>query len=635
MLLESLEQPVITSNELARASAHPFRVEAEARKWNKNPDAYIEKNYRRLVEYDFPTFAACNVRIIDKNGRNVPLVFNRVQRRLWEWFLEDLASGQPVRWYIIKARQMGCSTWVLALFYWLTGSRPNRNALVVTQDEASVNNFNSRFRSIHSQSHSLLRSPTIMDRRDIVHFGTKTTERQKGAGVGLDSRVVFATAAHGELGRSYNFHAVLLSEFAIWPELKIDAVKQLGSLNQAIADLPGTIIILESTAKGHNQATQMYLDSENGYRKIFIPWVAFDEYRRPPRRPLHDLCASDEAGGKSTRYGNEVEEARLIGDALRIWYADEVAANGDEWIKEEVQSRLNWRRYVIDKKCNGDLLTFRREYPTIAAHAFSAASKNCFDLHALTLMRQAVAEDNIQPARFKYVHDPENENPQDKFIPDPYGALVVYEAPQPGALYVLAADVGMGIPNTGDPSACIVLKVEGDLLEEVASFCQIITPDKFAELLHYLGLMFNQCLVAAENNERGGFAVNLKLHRELHYPNLYYRFDAYDRKAAVQPGFVTGGKNKSTLVTGLAMRIRDHEILFRNPDAIDQLEHYVDLGNDVLGAAPGWQDDLVSAALIAIHLTTKVHQYQPKVEPPPGSIGYWRKRGGFRRRYAS
>lgn len=632
---ESVEKPVIDASLLDRASADPRRVEAESKKWRRDPDAYIEKNYRKLVEYDFPVFCANNVRITDKNGRSVNLVFNRVQRRLWQWFLEDLASGQPVRWYIIKARQMGCSTWVLSLFHWLTSLRPNRNALIVTQDESSVMNFNGRFRSIHSQSHSLLRSPTIMDRRDTVHFGTKTTDRQKGAGVGLDSYVGFATAAHGQLGRSFNFHCVLLSEFAIWPELKIDAIKQLNSLNKAIAELPGTIIILESTAKGENEATKMYMDAGNGYRKVFIPWVAYDEYKRTPKRPLNDLCASDEAGASKTRYGNEVEEARLIEDALRIWYPEEVAAGGDEWIKEEVQARLNWRRYTIDRQCNGDLIDFRREYPTTAAHAFSATSKNCFDLHALAMMRAAVEAENLEPRRFAYVHDPENENPADKFIEDPYGPLIIYEAPYPGALYVLAADVGMGIPNTGDPSACVVLKVEGDLLEEVASFNQIITPDKFAELLHYLGLMFNQCLVAAENNERGGFAVNLKLHRELHYPNLYYRFDAYDRKAAVAPGFVTKGSNKATLVTGLAMRIRDHEILFRNPDCIDQLEHYVDAGNDELKAAPGWQDDLVSAALIAIHLTTKVHQYTPKVEPPVGSIGWMRKRGGFRKRYAS
>src|SRR5262245_53410224 len=179
MLAESLEQPVISSVQLNRASADPRRVKLEVKRFKRNPDEYIEKNYKKLVEWDFPTFAAINVNIISKEGRSVTLLFNRVQRRLWQWFIEDLAKGEPVRWYIIKARQMGCSTWVLALFYWLTGSRPNRNALVVTQDEPSVNNFNSRFRSIHAQAHELLRSPTISENREIVHFGTNTAGRQR------------------------------------------------------------------------------------------------------------------------------------------------------------------------------------------------------------------------------------------------------------------------------------------------------------------------------------------------------------------------------------------------------------------------------------------------------------------------
>lgn len=629
MVSGAVDKPIIAMSLLEKASADPKRIDAELKKWLRDPDGYIERNHKSLVEYDFPVFAAGNIRIVNEDGRNVPLVFNRVQRRLWQWFLEDIASYQPVRYYIIKARQMGVSTWALALFYWLTGSRANRNALIVTHDEASVQNFNSRFRSIHAQSHPMLKSPCIGDRRDIVHFGTTTAGRQKGHGVGLDSRVIFATAKHGELGRSYNFHCVFLSEFAIWPELKIDIKAQMGALNQTVADLPGTIIIKESTAKGQNEATRMYQDPENGYRKIFIPWVAFDKYRRPPKRPLHDLCASDESAGRDTKYGNEVAEARLIEDALRTWYPEEVTMGGEKWIKDEIQARLNWRRYCIDKKCNGDLLTFRREYPTIAAHAFSATSKNCFDLNALAMMRRAVEEEAIKPRRLKYIHDPENENPDDKFIPDQYGPLAIYEPPEPNGLYVLGGDPGMGVPNSGDPSACIVLKIggDGDFLEEVASFNQIITPDKYAELCYYLGKLYNNALLGIENNERGGYAANLKLHREMRYPRLYYRYDPYDKKAAAQPGFVTKGSNKATLITGLGMRLRDHEILIRNPDTIDQLEHYVDLGNGELGGAPGWNDDMVSAALIATHLSTKVHPFIPREGPPPGSIGWEMKRG--------
>lgn len=630
MIAETVEKPIIDPAELSRASAYPPRVEAEVAKWKADPDKYIEENYSKIVGFDFPTYAAANIKITNKNGRSVGFTLNRIQRKLWAWFLEDLTAGAPVRWFVVKSRQVGVSTWTLSLFYWLTSLRPNRNALIVTQDEASVTNFNSRFRSIHAECHQLLKSPTILDRRDAVHFGNKTTSRQQGAGVGLDSRAIFATAGRGELGRSYNFHYVFLSEFCIWPELGIDVNSQMVALNQCVADLPGTIIIKESTAKGENEATKMWHDKESGYRKVFIPWVAHDEYRRPPKRPLGDLCDSDEASGYDTRYGNEILEARLIRDALQIWYADEIAAGGEEWIEQEVEARLNWRRYCIDKKCNGDVNAFRREYPTIPAHCFSGKAKNCFDHHSLELMRKHVEEEGIRPQRFNYVHDPEDDDPNNKFTPNVYGALHVYKLPEMGRLYVLAGDPGMGIPNSGDPSALVVLDVT-DILEEVASYNEIVTPDRFAEMSYYLGLIYNTALLGIEDNERGGFAANLILAKQLNYPKLLYRRDAYDKKAAGKPGYHTTDTSKSVNVAMLQQLIRDHQILFRTPALHDQLQHYVELPDGTMGGSPGWNDDLCSAAQIAVYLSTKVHQYTPRVEPPVGSIGWQMKHGLFAR----
>jgi hypothetical protein len=630
-LESTAEDPFIDAARLAAAASDPARVDSEVKKWKKNPEKYIEKNYARIVEYDFPVFAGANIWITGKQGRRVNLLFNRVQRQLWKWFLEDLAAGRPVRWYIIKARQMGVSTFFLALYYWLTGLRPNRNTLIATHDESSVNTFNQRFRSMHHESHELLRSPTILDRRDAVVFGNKTTARQAGAGVGLNSRVIFATAGRDELGRSDNYHMVLLSEFAIWPDLGIDVAAQMGALNQTIPKLPGTIVIRESTAKGHNEAKRMWDDPEDGYRKIFIPWVAFDEYRRPRQRPLGDLCGTDEEGGRTTRFGNELEEARIIRDALEIWYTDEIAAGGEEWLEKEIESRLNWRRYTINEDCNGDIHTFRREYPTTPGHAFANRGRHVFDSNSLELMRLAVKEEAIKPLRFAYVHNPEVLDPNTKFQVDPYGSLRIYRTPEAGQAYVIGVDPAMGIPNSGDPSALVVLSVPD--LEEVASFAEIVTPDRFGELVYYLGMIFNTALVGVENNERGGYAINLKLAREMHYPRLYYRFDPFDKKAASKPGYATTETNKSVNVAMLQQLIRDHEILFRTDEVIDQLQHYMLLENGDMGAAADKHDDLVSAALIACHLSTKIHLYgAASPVAPKGSFSWWQQKHEQRRR---
>jgi len=632
----SAEETFIDAKLLALASPDPARVMAEARRWQRHPEKYIREHYTRITGYDFPVFCAANIWITGKGGKRVNLVFNRVQRMLWRWFLEDLQAGKPIRWYIIKARQMGCSTFFLALFYWLTGLRPNRNALIATHDESSVTTFNGRFRAIHHESHELLRSPTILDRRDVVHFGNKTTSRQAGEGVGLNSRVIFATAGREELGRSDNYHMVLLSEFAIWPNLGIDIKAQMGALNATIPQLPGTVVVRESTAKGHNEAKRLWDDPDDGYRKIFIPWVAFDEYRRDRERPLGDLCGTDEEAGHPTRFGNELEEARLIRSALLIWYADEYAEGGEEWLAKEVEARLNWRRYTISKECHGDLHTFRCEYPTTPGHAFAAKGKNVFDSGSLELMRKAVVEEGIAPQRFAYFHNPEITDPNAKFKADPFGALRVFKTPETGQAYVMGVDPAMGIPNSGDPSALVVLAVPD--LEEVASFAAIITPDRFAELVYYLGIVFNTALIGVEDNERGGYAVNLKLAREFHYPRLYYRFDPYDKKASQKPGYATTDTRKSTEIARLQELILKHEILFRTmgdqpPIGIDQLQHYVELENGEFSAPTGENDDFVSAALIAGHLSTKIHLYGVGAPAPPkGSFGWAAKRHAERRK---
>src|SRR5499426_3069617 len=334
------------------ATPDPARVERELALYDADPDAYIARRFTELSEWDFPVWAAINCFIKTKKGQRVRLRLNRIQRRMWEWLVEDLAARRPVRWFILKARQEGVSTFWLALFLWLTSLRANREALICAHDESSTHDFNNRIRAMYTQLHPMLQPKTHTDRRDLLYFSTTTFDRRRGAGVGLESKLVFRTAQAGQLGRSYNFHAVLLSEFAIWPELRVDVKDQMGGLLQVMSDEAGTILILESTAKGENEATQWWTDENNGYRKVFIPWTAFDEYRTAQLKydKLKELSADPDS-----RYGNEVETERVIRDTLPIWYPREVDEGGEEWVAEEVRRRLHWRRRTIDTKCMGRL----------------------------------------------------------------------------------------------------------------------------------------------------------------------------------------------------------------------------------------------------------------------------------------
>jgi len=612
---------------LRLATPDPARVERELALFDADPEAYIARRFTELAEWDFPVWAAINVFIKTKKGQRVRLKLNRIQRRMWEWLLEDLVARRPVRWFILKARQEGVSTFWLAVFLWLTSLRPNREALICSLDEASTFDFNHRVRAMYTQLHPMLQPMTHTENRELVYFGTPTLKRKQGAGVGLESKLVFSTAQRGELGRSYNFHAVLLSEFAIWPEKRVDVQSQMGGLMQVMSDEAGTIIILESTAKGENEATKWWTEQDNGYRKVFIPWCAFDEYRTAQLKydKLKELSADPDS-----RYGNEIEVAQVVRETLPLWYPQEVEQDGDFWLDEEVRRRLHWRRRTIDTKCNGNLQTFNHEYPLTPADSFATGAKNLFDHESLEEMRAHVQAEGYTPIRCKLIQNDDEIHPNRKFHrADGYGKVYFYRLPgefqREHTSFVIGADTSMGMSADADPSAAVVLAVSADETEEVASFNAVIAPHDFAELLNWLGRLYDTALLGVEHNERGGAVVNDYLHKVWRYPLLYFPRDMFTGKTRrdTVPGVNVTADGKSKLVSDLAEEIVNHTILFRSVKLIDQLKTYQVLKNNKLGGAPGTKDDFVSAAMIARFLKKHIHRFSPpRQEIPRGSFAW-------------
>jgi len=612
---------------LRLATPDPARVERELALYDADREAYIQRRFTDLKEWDFPVWCAINCFIKTKKGDRVRLKLNRIQRRMWEWLVEDLAARRPVRWFILKARQEGVSTFWLAFFLWLTSLRANREALICAHKEANTFDFNHRVRSMYAQLHPMLKPETHTENRVLVYFGTPTLKRKRGVGVGLESKLVFNTAASGELGRSYNFHAVHLSEFALWPGLGINVKDQMGGLLQVMAKEAGTILIMESTAKGENEATVWWTDTKNEYRKVFIPWCAFDEYRTP--KLVYDKLGELSVDPDS-RYGDEMDVSRHIREALPIWYPEEVDEGGDEWVEKELRLRLHWRRRKIDTDCMGDLQVFRHEYPLTPADSFATGAKNLFDHESLEEMRAHVLAEGYTPIRCKLIQNDDEIHPNRKFHrADGYGKVYFYRLPgefqREHTSFVIGADTSMGMSADADPSAAVVLAVSADETEEVASFNAVIAPHDFAELLNWLGRLYDTALLGVEHNERGGAVVNDYLHKVWRYPLLYFPRDMFTGKTRrdTVPGVNVTADGKSKLVSDLAEEIVNHTILFRSVKLIDQLKTYQVLKNNKLGGAPGTKDDFVSAAMIARFLKKHIHRFSPpRQEIPRGSFAW-------------
>lgn len=577
-----------------------------------DPDGWIATNIGRL-KVNFPLWSVINVWIETKLGRAIQFLFNRMQLRLWALLLDDLRAKRPVRWYILKARQLGTTTWILILYLWLCSLRPNRNALLLNYDNKAAKVLGGRIQGFISRFLPALRPAIKTMNRETIHFDSKVDAIKKGGEKGLNSRIDSQTADAPTLGRSYTYHYALLSEFAFWPDLGLDIKERLGALNQAVPELPGTIIVIETTAKGENDAKAFWDDKNNGFRKIFISWLASDEYRR--NLTDEEVLSFVLEDSEESRYGDERIERKKIAEQLKFWYSEH---SGDEtWLEREIVCRLQWRRETIDRKCLGDIRVFKSEYPTSPADAFAATGSPVFDPRDLD---QARGEE-LKVARYRFDDDPEEDSADRKFYADKYGPLRVWKDPDPSKRYVIGGDCAQGIPQSGDESALVVLEVPS--LEEVASYNEIITPDKFAAVAYWLGKLYNNALLGIENNEKGGYAALQVLLSVLFYPNLYQRWEG---KALPKLGYHTNDQTKSVMVTDANGLLRDRDVTIHSEEILEQLRAFGVLKNKKLGARTGG-DDLAMSWMIGVQLAAHVHEQTMHYErPAKGTFDWWCQR---------
>jgi hypothetical protein len=202
--------------------------------------------------------------IRDKQGRLVKLLPNRAQR--------EYEDKRPQRAIVLKARQLGISTWIAARFFIATITRPGTVSVQVAHDLAAAQQI---FRIVHR---------FVANLPEDVRKGALETSRanvRQLVFARLDSEYRVETAADREAGRGLTITNLHCSEVARWPG---NAAETLAGLRAAVA--PQGEIVLESTPNG---AAGCFYDEwqradETGYHRFFFPWWYEDAYRLDPRR---------------------------------------------------------------------------------------------------------------------------------------------------------------------------------------------------------------------------------------------------------------------------------------------------------------------------------------------------------------
>lgn len=325
----------------------------------------LEAKLRSLaaLKADYPLYAAKCLKIKAKSGKKEPFVFNKAQHFIHAKLEEQLATTGMVRALVLKGRQQGASTYIGGRFYHKSSLTAGTNVFILTHEQPATDNLFGMVARYHE--HTPLKPATGAANAKELLFSK------------LDSGYAVATAGQKAAGRSKTIRLFHGSEVAFWP----NASDHFASSVQAVPDLPGTEIILESTANGVvGEFYERWQKAEGGigdYSAIFVPWFWDPGYTRPV--PEGFYLSSEREGDDIS----EFEYHQLYGLTM---------------------GQMVWRRAKIAEL--GAML-FKQEYPATAEEAFQTTGHDSFIKSADVLRaRKASIEAHgalvigVDPARF-------------------------------------------------------------------------------------------------------------------------------------------------------------------------------------------------------------------------------------------
>ena len=486
-------------------------------------------NYKAIIEENF--------RIIDKNERSVPFILNSVQEKLYN----SLGS----RDIVLKARQEGISSFVLALFTVDFLFTDNSRSVCIAHDKDSTIKLFDRVKGFIK----------AFEEKTGVHVPLTYNTRTELVNESNGAYFYVGTAGSGNFGRSATLTNVHFSEIAFYqqPEKVYLAASQAGTPKR---------IIIESTAWGYGDFFhKMWQEAVNGtsnYMAHFFGWQDFSEYTAPANVAI-DLTT----------------EEQTIKERFHVTAA-----------------QIAWRRLKLSEFTNPS--SFKREYPMIPDEAFVTSGNPVFNIDSLQYYR--TAESQMKPPLMTGNLIGANPMVLDK---NEGGYLKVWKPPVDLGQYVIGADVAEG-QEKGDYACAQVIDKRS--FEQVAVWHGRVDPDIFGRELYRLGMYYNEAVIAPERNSIGIAAI-IQL-RNMYYPNLYIRESVGNVEDKLKPeiGWITNLQTKPIMVAEGQRAIRDKMISIHDEQTINELFSYQYDASGHTNAVPGAHDDRVVALMIAIQM---------------------------------
>jgi hypothetical protein len=481
------------------------------------------------------------LKVRTRTGASAPLIPNRAQREF------ERRRGRSN--IVLKARQMGISTWVAGRFFLKTITQPGTLTIEVAHTQEAAEEIFRMVRRFYDALPEELREGVLR---------TSRASARSLVFAELDSEYRVESAGDANAGRGLTVQNLLLSEVARWPG---DA---RGTLAGLLACLPSQgsggcgEVVLESTARGaHGCFYEEWRSAEaNGMVRHFFPWWWEPSYALAP---APGMCVEPDAG------------LGVRADAPSAQEREETGATGDCSAEEQglieryglTAGQILFRRRL--QKQFGVLA--RQEYPESEDDCFLASGSCVFDTEAIERrLREVPAAVERRWA----------------------GALEIWLKPMPGREYVVAVDPAGG-GSEGDYAAMQVLdRATGLQCAEFQGRCGLL---ELAERAAALAREYNGALLAVERNNHGS-GVLAYLTGVVRYERLY--------EADGQAGWLTTAMTRPRLLEQVERLLLEHAECVMSARLLREMKTFVRDARGRTGAAQGQHDDLVMAMGIGL-----------------------------------
>jgi hypothetical protein len=360
------------------------------------------------------------------------------------YVLDEICAGLDAgisTFVILKARQLGMSTFFIALDLFWAFEYPGLSGAFATHTDQSKSLFRNIIKVFFAHLPKSHKIRYTTENRDMLILKNNSMFAYLVAGTKLKEV--------GSLGRSGAFNFLHASEVAFWGTEE-DKKELMATMSTHYLH---RLQIFESTANGFNHFEEQWRQAKNSptQRTIFVGWWRNELYSFATTHPWYRVYMPD-------------------GDETPLTVLERRRRNAvmEQYGYRITTEQFAWYRWKLTEEIDGDQAKMDEMFPFIEDDAFVATGAKFFTNESLTRAMRIARTRQLLPYRYLL---------KDRWLDtgviashQKSATLKVWEEPVPTGVYSIGCDPAYGSSDDADRTVIHVARCYADRLVQVAEF---------------------------------------------------------------------------------------------------------------------------------------------------------------------